>query len=209
MASNAAVASATKKVVPAAEEEKTPSAEPHVVPVSPTPNVDRTAASPASPTVAAPHRTEAPAAPGETTTKSAPLKDISLQVNQPGKERVDVRVVQQGSEVHVSVHSGDASLTTGLRHGLSELQSRLEESGFRSEMWRPGSATAPVSASPSAQSSGNHPRGGDGQPQQHGQSQQESGASQSQPIPPTPLGRRNGIQFWEREIDRSFYGFTR
>jgi hypothetical protein len=136
------------------------------------------------------------------------MKDISLQVNQPGKERVEVRVVQQGAEVHVSVHSSDASLNSGLRQGLSELQSRLEETGYRSEMWRPGAATAPVAAAPSAEASTNHSRGGEGQPQQGGSQQQES-------------GRRNQNQSnqprWVEEMESSlgagekstggFYGF--
>jgi hypothetical protein len=106
---------------------------------------------------------------------SAPLKDISLQINQPGKEPVDVRVVQQGGEVRVAVHSSDVTLNSGLRQGLSELQGRLEETGYRSEMWRPGVSAAPVAAATSAHTSANYSRGGDGQPQQQGGSQQDSG----------------------------------
>jgi hypothetical protein len=202
LASSAAVATATKRVVAAPEDQNSSTtAEPHAVPTTvPNTAVDRAAESATTTPHAANaiHRTEAPVSPAEAATKSTtPLKDISLQVNQPGKERVDVRVVQQGNEVHVSVHSGDATLTSGLRQGLSDLQSRLEETGYRSEMWRPGVSTAPVAASPSAQESGNHSRGDEGQSQQHGGSQQEG-------------GRRNQNQsnqpHWVEELESSFGG---
>lgn len=203
MASAAAVASASKKVVAAAEDENSSPADAHGLLTATATIVDRNAG-PNATTLPAAHgapaaqRTDVPASPAESLSKSsAPLKDISLQVNQPGKERVDVRVVQQGSEVHVSVHSGDASLTSGLRQGLSDLQSRLEENGYRSETWRPGASTAPLSPAPSSQASTNHSRGGDGQPQQGGSQQQES-------------GRRNPNQSnqprWVEELDSSLTG---
>jgi len=179
MASAAAVASANKKVVAAGEDESSSVANATTVLGATTAIFERhgESGSPAlqGPTATASHPTQAPALLTESAPKaSAPLKDISLQVAQLGKERVDVRVVQQGSDVQVSVHSGDSNLTSGLRQGLPELQSRLEESGYRSEMWRPGVSTTPLTASPSSQASTNQSRGGDGQAQ-HGGSQQESG----------------------------------
>jgi hypothetical protein len=213
MASSSAVASASKKIVPAADDVDAAPAGTRAVLAATTAAIERdtqpaTTSAPAAQGAPAAHRTEAPALPADNVAKpSAPLKDISLQVNQPGKGPVDVRVVQQGSEVRVSVHSADASLNSGLRQGLSELQSRLEETGYRSEMWRPGAAAAPVTTAPSAQASTNHSRGGDGQPQQGG-SQQES-------------GRRNPNQSnqprWVEELESSlggekssggFYGFS-
>jgi hypothetical protein len=180
MASASAVASATKKVVPAADDVEAASAETHAVLTASIAAIERdaqpaAASAPAAPAAPIAQQTEAAASPAENVAKpSAPLQNISLQVNQPGNEPVEVRVVQQGSEVRVSVHSGDTSLNSGLRQGLSELQSRLEETGYRSEMWRPGASIAPVTAAPSAQASTNQSRGGDGQPQQGG-SQQEGG----------------------------------
>jgi hypothetical protein len=196
MAANAAMASASKKVPPAtgdvspafASAQLSTSAHTAPEPVSP--------AIHSAPEAAAPtQRAEAstPLADSLPKTMATPLKDISLQVTQAGKDPVDVRVVQQGGEVHVSVHSGDASLASGLRQGLSDLQSRLEENGYRSEMWRPV-ASMPLTQTPSAQSSSNHSRGGDGQPQQGG-SQQDS-------------GRRNQNQSnqprWVEELESSF-----
>jgi len=197
MASSAAVASANKKIEAAAE-----NGEPHAMPIVAAATMEHTAEPAIAPApnvhaAPAPHRAEAPNSPAESLPKATtPLKDISLQVNQPGKERVDVRVVQQGSEVHVSVHSGDASLTSGLRQGLSELQSRLEENGYRSEMWRPGVASAPVAAAPSSQESTNHSRGGDGQPQQGGSQQGGDRRNQQQSNQPR----------WVEELESSVGG---
>jgi hypothetical protein len=201
MASASAVASASKKVVAAAGDET-------ASPVDARGQLATTAAAfernsePVSPSsrtapAAASHPMETPASRTDNLPKaSAPLKDISLQVTQPGKERVDVRVVQQGSEVRVSVHSGDANLNSGLRQGLSELQGRLEENGYRSEVWRPGASATPLAPAPSAQASTNHSRGGDGQSQQGG-SQQDS-------------GRRNPNQSnqprWVEELESSLTG---
>jgi hypothetical protein len=213
MASASAVASASKKVVPTADEVEAAPAATHAVLTAVTTGIERDtqpapASAPAAQAAPIAQQTEAPASLAESVAKpAAPLKDISLQVNQPGKEPVDVRVVQQGSEVRVSVHSADTSLNSGLRQGLSELQGRLEETGYRSEMWRPGASIASVTAPPSAQASSNHSRGGDGQPQQGG-SQPES-------------GRRNPNQSnqprWVEELESSlggekssggFYGFS-
>jgi hypothetical protein len=199
MASSAAVASANKKVAAAPEDSNTSTMpEPHAVPVATPGNAaDRTAA-PALHAADAIHRTEAPVSPVDAAPKSTGLlKDISLQVNQPGKERIDVRVVQQGNEVHVSVHSGDATLTSGLRQGLSDLQSRLEETGYRSEMWRPGVSSAPVAAAPNAQESSNQSRGGEGQSQQHGGAQQEGGRRQQ---------NQSNQPRWVEELESSFGG---
>jgi hypothetical protein len=219
MASTAAVASGSKKVVAAVEDETAAPADTHVplAGVAPTgersggPNSDPapTTATPAS--TPASHRAETPEPLAESQPKAAapPLTEISLQVNQPGSNRIDVRVVQTGSEVHVSVHSGDATLTSGLRSGLSDLQSRLEENGYRSEMWRPGVAATTVPAMSGGQAATNFSRNSDGQSQQQGGSQQES-------------GRRNQNQsnqpHWVEEMESSlnggekssggFYGFS-
>jgi hypothetical protein len=214
MASTAAVASAGKKIV-AAGDQGASSADPHALLATAATTVEPRGEPAATSLTAAPagsathsaqalaaHSAEAPAdsLPKATT----PLKDISLQVNQPGKERVDVRVVQQGSEVHVSVHSGDASLTSGLRQGLSELQSRLEESGYRTEMWRPTASSAPLAATPSAQESTNHSRGGDGQPQQGG-SQQDSGrGSQNHSNQNQSNQNQSNQPRWVEELQSSF-----
>jgi len=127
---------------------------------------------------------------------AAPLKDISLQVTQPGKESVDVRVVQLGSEVRVSVHSGDPGLASGLRQGLSDLQSRLEENGSRAEMWRPTDSATPASPANGAHTAPGHSRGGDGQPQSGGSQQDGGRRNQNQSNQPR----------WVEELESSLTG---
>jgi hypothetical protein len=220
MASAAAVASASKKVVAAADDENaTPADGPGLLAAATaaaSTAMERNAEPNASPSPAAPlaghatHQTEtSSSAAADGLPKAAtPLKDISLQVSQPGKERVDIRVVQQGSEVHVSVHSGDASLNSGLRQGLSDLQSKLEENGYRSETWRPGASAAPLAPAPAAQASPNQSRGGDGQPQQGG-SQQESGRrNQNQSNQPRWVEELESSLTGGEKSSGGFYGFS-
>ena len=125
-----------------------------------------------------------------------PIKEISLQVTQPGKDKVELHVVQHAGEVRVSVHSGDSDLLHGLRQGLSDLVDRLEENGYRAETWRPG-----VSAEPQASASQNHsspgdPRGGNGQ--SHSGGTQQDGGRQNQNAPHQPR--------WVEELETSLTG---
>lgn len=69
---------------------------------------------------------------------AVPLKDISLQVAQPGDQKVEVRLVQQSGELRVAVRTGDSDLAHGLQQNLSDLVGRLQDNGFRTEAWRPG-----------------------------------------------------------------------
>jgi len=209
MASAAAVASASKKVVAADNENAAPFAAPGLLAAT-TATGERNAepAAPQSPAAAShPVETSAPLA-ESLPQASAPLKDISLQVTQPGKEPVDVRVVQAGSEVRVSVHSGDATLTSGLRQGLSELQSRLEENGYRSEMWRPGVSAAPLTPTASPQAPTNHSRGGDGQPQQNGSQQDGGRRNQNQSNQPRWVEELESSLTGGEKSSGGFYGFS-
>ena len=127
---------------------------------------------------------------------TAPLKDISLQVTQPGAEKVDVRVTQQAGEVRVAVRTGDVDLAHGLRQGLSDLAGRLEENGYRAETWRPSGSTTPVANAEEAHNTPGNSRHADAQAQP-GWSQQDG-------------GRRNQNQSnqprWVEEMESSLTG---
>jgi len=128
----------------------------------------------------------APAAPPQHPT--TPLRDISLQVSQPGAAKVEVRVMQQAGEVRVAVKTGDSDLASGLRQNVHELVGRLEDNGYHAEAWRPGGASslASIGISQPADSHGAAFQSPGGQSQsQNGQSQQQSGGSQ---------GRQGGSQ---------------
>jgi len=123
----------------------------------------------------------APAAPAEAatipeaklTSASAPLKDISIQVAQPGAQKVEVRVVQQSGELRVAVRTGDSDLAHGLQQNLSDLVGRLQESGFRAEGWRPAGSTVESPAPLDTRSTSNTPS-------RDGNQQSNSGGSQGQ-----------------------------
>lgn len=76
--------------------------------------------------------------------QAAPLAahDIKLQVS-AGDQRVDVRLVDRGGEVHVAVRTPDSQLANSLRQDLPSLSASLEHSGFRTETWQP-TAGAPL-----------------------------------------------------------------
>jgi hypothetical protein len=103
---------------------------------------------------------------------SAPLKDISIQVAQPGTQKVEVRVVQQSGELRVAVRTGDSDLAHGLQQNLSDLVGRLQETGFRAEGWRPGGTSVQSPAGLDTRASAGTSRNGD--------QQSFSGSSQGQ-----------------------------
>jgi len=126
---------------------------------------------------------------------TAPLKEISIQVAQPGAEKVEVRVVQQSGELRVAVRTGDSDLAHGLQQGLSDLVGRLQESGFRSEAWRPGST---VQSTPVMEPRSSHAasQNGDSQPNSGGSHQQEGERRQGQSQRPA----------WVEELENSLDG---
>ena len=124
---------------------------------------------------------------------STPVNDISLQVTQPGAQKVEVRVVQQAGELRVAVHTGDSDLAHGLQQGLSDLVGRLQETGFRAEAWHPGGTS--VQSTPVIE-----PRTGTGG-SQNGDSQGHYGGSRQQ----EGERRQNGSARpgWVEELDGS------
>jgi hypothetical protein len=103
------------------------------------------------------------------------LKDISIQVGSPAGDKVQVRLVQETGELHIAVRTGDAEMAHGLQQGLPELVNKLQESGYRTETWRPADAASPAAARPAeTQNSSTSSRQGDSGSQSGG-SQQQSG----------------------------------
>jgi hypothetical protein len=126
---------------------------------------------------------------------AVPLKDISLQVAQPGAQKVEVRVVQQSGELRVAVRTGDSDLAHGLQQGLSDLVGRLQENGFRAEAWRPGSTLTPTPVLESRTSSGAS-QNGDAQSYSGGSHQREGERRQGQSQRPE----------WVEELENSIGG---
>lgn len=126
-----------------------------------------------APTLAAPeaHLIAPDAAPVKST---GPLKELSLQLSNQNQERVEVRMVERGGELHVAVRTGNADLAHGLREGISDLVSRLEETGFRTDTWRPVHAAGSASAASGPQQSATQFRNNSDPQSNPGWSQQQS-----------------------------------
>jgi hypothetical protein len=87
-------------------------------------------------------RASAPRAVEETTpAQRQPLRDLSIQVpNRSAQEaggNIELRISERAGKVQVAVHTGDPALKDSLRQHLPELVSKLEETGYRAETWRP------------------------------------------------------------------------
>jgi hypothetical protein len=80
--------------------------------------------------------TTPPAAP------SGSSRDFTVRIPDATDRGTNVRFVERGSEVHVSVRTADSELAQLLRGGLGDLTGRLQHSGVQAEVWRPGSDTS-------------------------------------------------------------------
>jgi hypothetical protein len=90
----------------------------------------------ASPSPAEPVSPAAKVLPRPDISRPAPAaRDIRIEVAGP-ERKVEVRLVERGGEVHLSVRTPDNRLASSLREDLPALSTRLEESGFRAEEWR-------------------------------------------------------------------------
>src|ERR1035438_2541218 len=80
-----------------------------------------------------PARVEAIAEPSAAQRSSS--RDIMVRIPDATDRGTNVRFVERGTEVHVSVRTGDVELAQMLRGGLSELTGDLQRSGIRAEVW--------------------------------------------------------------------------
>jgi hypothetical protein len=70
---------------------------------------------------------------------SSSSRDFTVRIPDATDRGTNVRFVERGSEVHVSVRTSDSELAQLLRGGLGDLTGRLQHSGVQAEVWRPGS----------------------------------------------------------------------
>jgi hypothetical protein len=64
--------------------------------------------------------------------------DITVRIADADRG-TDVRFVERGGEVHVSVKTSDSEVAQSLRSGLTDFAARLEQGGMKAEMWKPSS----------------------------------------------------------------------
>ena len=112
--------------------------------------------------------------------------DITLELDS-GSQRAAVRLVERGGEIHIAVRTPDAGLAADLRQGLPSLAAKLEQTGYRTETWHPGTAARHEQgfAAGSTARDGSGPNGQSGQEssreRREGQSQPREAGSGPQP----------------------------
>lgn len=88
---------------------------------------------PPAPTAQLEHVIEPPAAP------PASNRDIRVRVPDNNGGSTQVRFVESGGEVRVSVRTADEGLAQNLRTHLNDLTQRLSDGGMPAEIWKPAS----------------------------------------------------------------------
>ena len=107
------------------------------------------------------------------------VRDVRLQVAGSDNQRVDVRVMDRGGELRVSVRADDPALVRSLQDNVADLSTRLDQAHFKSEVWTP--RTQAIAQSDSANTNGRTFSNGDGTFGRDGRGQQQSGRQQQQP----------------------------
>jgi len=73
---------------------------------------------------------------------AGPLHQITVRIPDVGEGATDVRFVERGGEIHVSVRTSDGETAQALRGGLNDFVGRLDNAGIRAEVWHPGADTS-------------------------------------------------------------------
>jgi hypothetical protein len=84
---------------------------------------------------------------------SEPVRNVHMQLVSDDNRRVDVRLIDRGGELHVSVKSGDAALSQNLQDHLPDLTARLEKQHMQTEVWVPKAAESAKAESGNANGS--------------------------------------------------------
>jgi hypothetical protein len=124
----------------------------------------------------------------------AAVRDIRLELS-GGEQRVEVRLMERGGEVHVAVRTPDTQLAGALRENLPSLSARLEQTGMRTESWHGGTDAAAERRTEAAQSS----RGESGDTQERsnsqGREQRDDNPRRSRETEGQPHRRAKGTSF--------------
>ncbi|MBV8553618.1 MAG: hypothetical protein JOY54_20155 [Acidobacteriaceae bacterium] len=85
---------------------------------------------------------------------TTPVQSAHVQVVGADNQRVDVRLLQHGGDLSVSVRSSDLTLTRALQDHMPELTTRLESQQYHAEAWAPPSGTDTAAGDRDGRSSG-------------------------------------------------------
>ncbi len=67
-----------------------------------------------------------------------PLRSVSLEFSPDGAGDVRLRLSEKSGEIHISLHSSDASLSSRLHEGVHDLVGSLSSAGYEADAWTPG-----------------------------------------------------------------------
>jgi hypothetical protein len=133
-----------------------------------------------------------------------PVRNVRMQLSGEGNQRVDVRLVERGGALSVSVRSTDETLTRSLQDNLPELNSRLATQHLQTEIWVParpasadfggngGSGTGAGSDSGTGSNGSGGSKQGGSSPDERSGYRSHSGQSQD--------GRRDRGPAWLRQL---------
>jgi len=150
----------------------------------PAPSSASAAPQPAVPTARPESIIEPPASP------PASSHDIRVQVPDNKGGSTQVRFVESGGEVRVSVRTADEGLAQNLRTHLNDLTQKLSDGGTPAEIWKPASSAASAQNDQQQQ----------GQPDGRGSGGQGSGGQGGQ------QDRQQKRPAWLEEMEASLHG---
>jgi hypothetical protein len=127
----------------------------------------------------------AESAPKPDAVKGPLVRDMKLEVT-GGQQRVEVRLSERAGEVKMTVRTADESLASTLRENLPTLSSRLAESGFKSEAWRPAASSNNESRHAAESPARGASEDGSAQPRQQDRDPQD-GTGQRRPKSPPEM----------------------
>jgi hypothetical protein len=139
-----------------------------------------------------------PTLPEAEPTRVQPLaNNIRIALDDNG-QRVELRLSERAGDIHVAVRTPDSQLAESLRGDLPSLSSKLEQSGYHSEMWKPTHSTSSEMRLPNM---GNSNLSSDTR-QQSGGRQQDEGSQQQRQNPKNPQQ-----QMLNRKSDRKEFSW--
>jgi hypothetical protein len=125
-----------------------------------------------------------------------PVRSVRVQIAGEDHQQVELRMVEHGGALSVSVRSADGTLRSSLQDNLPELNSRLAAEHYQADTWTPGSSASGHSAGQgdSSGGSGGDKQGGGAAPQG------DSGSKGGQPQNGQQNGRQNDPPAWVQQL---------
>ena len=106
----------------------------HVLP-APNPHMQTAAVKQQAPVAESPARLESEIP--ELPKSSTPVRSVSIDFTPDGAQDIRLRLSERAGDVHISLHSADASLSGRLHSGVGELVQSLTTAGYDARKWTP------------------------------------------------------------------------